>query len=90
MIIRSSVNRVEELKNVNVDLVDDLFSKTIMKNKFKEILEEIFVQEIDEKMNNIMYSNISNISKEEFIKQYQKHKKQGLLTTMIALKVKFK
>lgn len=90
MIIRSSVNRKEELKNVNIDLVEDLFSKTIMKNEFKDILEQIFVQDIDEGMTNIMYNNISSISKEEFMKQYEKHKKQGLLSTMIALKIKFK
>ena len=90
MIIRSSVNRKEELKNVNIDLVEDLFSKTIIKNEFKDILEHIFVQDIDEGMTNIMYNNISSISKEEFVKQYEKHKKQGLLSTMIALKIKFK
>lgn len=89
MIIRSSVsNRKEELKNVDINLINDLFSEVKI-DKFHILLEKIFVQKVDNTMTSIMYDNISNIDKEEFIKQYEKHKNQGLLTTMIGLKLKF-
>ena len=90
MIIRSSVNnRKEELKNVDVNLINDLFSEVKIEN-FHILLEKIFLQKVDNTMLNIMYDNIGSISKKEFIKQYEKHKNQGLLTTMISLKLKFK
>lgn len=83
-----ATNRIKELENIDVNLIDDMFKKDISKEELRDILEKLFLQEVNNKILNTIYGNLYNISKEEFTKHYIRKRKSGIFTTIMYLGLK--
>lgn len=90
MIQATCENRIEELENVDLNLINTMFKNHINRKELRDILEKLFLQKVNYKIVNTIYNNLNNISKEEFTKHYLRKRKNGIFLVIMYLGLKVK